>query len=422
MKKFEHHDVKPGKLNYCQISGSRKLFEAIDLGYQPSAGALLSSKHFNDPELYYPLRLFICPESGLGQLDHVVDGKVLFSGTDYVYRTGISIPLREHMELISHEILAKTHTPPKSLCVDIGSNDGTLLSFFKNLGMKVLGVEPTNMAEVAQKENKIDTIKNFFTEAVAKEIVKKHGKAKIITATNVFAHMATLGEVMRGISQLLDKDGSFITESQYLLDIFEGNQFDEVYHEHVRIYSLKSLVYLFKQYDMEVFDAKRVRTREGSIRVYAGWKGKHPINKSVKEILQLEEEVGLFDPKAWAKFRERVTTARNKFLDLAHEARRNGLKLVADSCPTRGVVLMNYYGLDKTLVPYISQLPGTEKVGKFMAGTHNPIVSNEILLKEQPDYVLILAWHYADYIIKNWRAKGLKSKFIIPLPDFQVIE
>lgn len=420
MKKV-NHDVKPGKLDYCQISGSRNLFEAIDLGFQPSAGALLRDESFDRPETYYPLRLLICPESGLGQLDHVVDGKVLFSDTDYVYRTGISIPLREHLELITDEIIAKTQTLPKSLCVDVGCNDGTLLSFFKKRGMQVLGVEPTNMAKVATKENGIKTIQKFFTEAVAKDVVKKYGKAKIITFTNVFAHMALLGEVMRGVSRLLDKDGAVVAESQYLLDVFEGNQFDEIYHEHVRIYSLKSLVKLFQYYGMEVFDAKRVRTREGSIRVYAGWKGKHPISPEVKKLLQAEEKVGLFKRAAWAKFRQRVKKSRDQFLDLVHKARKEGLRLVADSCPTRGVVLINYYGLDKTLLPYIAQLPETEKVGKYMPGTHTPIVSNEILLKEQPDYVVILAWHYADYIIKNWRAKGLKSKFIIPLPEFQII-
>lgn len=420
MRKVEH-DVQPGRLDHCQITGSKNLFEAIDLGFQPPCSALRTEKTLQESETHYPLRLMICPESGLGQLDYVVDGETLFP-TDYSYRPGISVPLREHLELISNEAIVNTGAKPGSLCVDIGSNDGTLLSFFKKYGMRVLGVEPTNMAKVAWKENGVKTMQAFFTEKVAKDVVKKYGKAKIITFTNVFAHMASLGEVMRGINRLLDKDGVVMSESQYLLDVFEGNQFDEIYHDHVRIYSLKSLVKLFPYYGMEVFDAKRVRTREGSIRVYAGWKGKHPVSSEVKKLLAIEERAGLFKPSGWAKFRKGVGKAREQFLDLAHTARKEGLTLVADSCPTRGVVLVNYYGLDKTLLPYISQLPGTEKVGKYIPGTHTPVVSNEVLLKEQPDYVVILAWHYADYIIKNWREKGLKSKFIIPLPNFQIIE
>jgi hypothetical protein len=416
------HDVKPGKLDRCQITGSKDLFEAIDLGFQPSAGALLTKEGLEEPETFYPLRLMICPKSGLGQLDYVVDGKVLFSDTNYVYRTGISAPLREHLKHLTEEISSKLNLTPKSLCVDVGSNDGTLLTFFRDQDMKVVGVEPTNMAKIAKKENKILTYQSFFDESAAKNVAQKHGKAKVITFTNVFAHMATLGHVMRGLSKLLDKDGAVVTESQYLLDIFERNQFDQIYHEHVRIYSLKSLVTLFRYYGMEVFDASRTTTREGSIRAYAGWKGAHPISSSVAKLIKAEEDAGLFKPEGWANFRKGVEKSRQQLMELAYKAKKEGKLFVADSCPTRGVVVMNYYGLDPYVMPYIAQLPGTEKVGKFMAGTHNPIVSNEILLKEKPEYIVILAWHFADFIIKNWRAKGLKSKFIIPLPEFKIVE
>ncbi len=421
MKKPKH-DVTVGKLDRCQITGSKNLFEAIDLGFQPSAGALLTEEGLSRPETQYSLRLMICPESGLGQLDHVVDSRLLFSATNYMYQTGISKPLCEHLKLLTEGITKDLKLPKGSFCVDVGSNDGTLLTFFRDQGMKTLGIEPTNMAKMARKQNKIKTIQAFFNESLAKEVVKKYGKAKVITFTNVFAHVASLGEVMRGLARLLDKDGAVVTESQYLLDVFEGNQFDQIYHEHVRIYSLKSLVKLFEYYKMEVFDAYRVKGREGSIKVYAGWKGKHAISPNVKKMLQAEEKAGLFKEPAWAKFREKVAMSKHQFLELALQAKKEGKKIVADSCPTRGVVVMNYFGLDRTLLPYIAQLPGTEKVGKYMAGTHNPIVSNEILLKDQPDYVLILAWHFADYIIKNWRDKGLKSKFIIPLPHFQIVD
>jgi hypothetical protein len=178
MKKI-NHDVKPGKLDRCQITGSKNLFEAIDLGFQPPCSALRTERTLRGPETYYPLRLMICPESGLGQLDYVVDGTVLFP-TDYSYRPGISIPLRDHLELIAKEAIVNANLKRNSLCVDIGSNDGTLLSFFKKHSMRVLGVEPTNMAKVAWKENGVKTIQAFFTEAVANDIVKKFGKAKVV--------------------------------------------------------------------------------------------------------------------------------------------------------------------------------------------------------------------------------------------------
>lgn len=410
---MKKHDVEVGKLDYCQICGSKSLFEAIDLGFQPPCGTLLNANQLRDKETYYPLRLMICTQCGDGQLDYVVGSYICFP-ENYTYRPGISMPLREHLERLANDVIEKRDLDSRHLVVDIGSNDGTLLSFFQKKGMKVLGVEPTNMAEVANKDG-IKTIQKSFNVYTAFDIKTKHGFAKVITFTNVFAHMASLGEVMDGIVSLLDADGVVVSESQYLLDVFEGNQFDEIYHDHIRIYSLKALINLFSQYGMEVFDAKRVLTREGSIEVSAGWKGKHTILPSVKELIEAEEAAGLFDPKAWAKFRDRVLEQKNKFLFLYQNLKG---KIVADSCPTRGVVLLNYYGLN---LPYVSQLPGTEKIGKFIPGTHTPIVSNEIILKDQPDYILILAWHYADYIIKNWKAKGVKAKFIIPLPLMKIV-
>jgi C-methyltransferase-like protein/putative zinc binding protein/methyltransferase family protein len=415
------HDVKPGKLDYCQITGSRNLFEAIDLGHQPPCDALLSEEMLHQPEVHYPLRLMICPDSGSAQLDYIVDGSIIYPA-DYPYRSGISEPLRVYQKAFADDIVANFNIAKGSLCVDIGSNDGTLLTGFKRHGMRTLGVEPTNMAHYAQIENKIETIQKFFTEAVAKEIVAQHGRAKVITMTNVFAHMAPLGEVMRGLCQLLDSDGMFITESQYLLDVLEGNQFEGIYHEHVRTYSLKALATLMPYYGLAVFDVRRASRYGGNIRAYIARKGLHSVSQRVSDLLRVEEEAGLFAPEAWAAWRKRVADNRDKFLALAYEAKQKGLRFVADSCPGRGAVLVNYYGINKTLMPYIAQLPDSEKVGKYLPGTRIPIVDNKIILKEQPDYIVILAWHYADYIMKEWRKKGVKGKFVLPLPIFRVVE
>ncbi len=418
--KIPKHDADPGLLDRCQITGSKNLFQAIDLGHQPPCDALLTPKTINEPEIYYPLRLMICPDSGSAQLDYIIPGDIVYPAT-YPYRSGISKPLQDYLHSFAADIVEKFSLPKASLCVDVGCNDGALLSGFKRLGMKTVGVEPTDMARYARKENKIETIQKFFTEDVARDIVSDQGKAKVVTMTNVFAHMAPLGEVMRGLDRLLDKDGIFISESQYLLDVMEGNQFDQVYHEHIRIYSLKALTMLFPYYGMEVFDVDRVPSREGSIRVYVARKGMRPIAPAVGKLLALEEKKKLFSPKTWEAFRERVIHERERFIDLAYMAKRKGLRFVADSCPGRGAVLVNYYGIDKSLMPYIAQLPASEKVGKYLPGTHIPIVANSIIMKEKPEYVVILAWHYAPYIIKNWRAKGLKSKFVIPLPELKII-
>lgn len=417
---FEH-DAVPGKLDRCQISGSGNLFEAIDLGHQAPCDALLSETQLKEPETRYPLRLNICPDSGLAQLDYVIEGEKIYP-MDYPYRPGISKPLRDYQRAFADAIVKRFAVAPGSLCVDIGSNDGTLLTGFRRNGMKVVGIEPTNMALLAQSKNNIDTVQSFFTERVAKDIVATHGRAKVATMTNVFAHMAQLGEVMRGLSTLLDLGGLFITESQYLLDVLESNQFDGIYHEHIRTYSLKSIVTLCTYYNMEVFDVQRASRYGGNIRCYVAHAGVRPISDRVAALLREEEEKGLFKPHTWAQWRGRVQRNREEFMTLAYAAQHRGQRFVADSCPGRGAVLVNYYGLDKTLLPYIAQLPESEKVGKYLPGTHIPIVPNDIILKEQPDYVVVLAWHYADFIIEQWRLKGVRSKFILPVPDFRIIE
>ena len=373
------HDVPPGKLDHCQITGSSNMFMAIDLGHQPPCDSLLTSEMLDKPEKHYPLRLMICPDSGSAQLDYVVDGSEIYF-PDYPYRSGISKPLEEYQRAFADGIVTRFDLAPKSLCVDVGANDGTLLTGFKRKGMKALGVEPTNIAKIARKENKIDTIQDFFTEKVAKDIIKSHGPAKIVTMTNVFAHMATLGQVMRGLEKLLDKDGVFITESQYLLDVLESNQFEGIYHEHVRTYSLKALVKLMPYYGLEVFDVERASRYGGNIRAYIARKGVYPVDKRVRDLLLLEEKKGLFKPATWAKWRKKVEENRLKFMSLLYEAKRKGLRIVANSCPGRGAVLLNYYGVDTFLLPYVAELPNGLKVGKFLPGTHIPVIARNSLI------------------------------------------
>lgn len=299
------HDVPVGPLTRCQITGSENLFQAIDLGYQPPCDALLD--RLDCPEKTYPLRLNVCPDSGLAQLDYVVAGEEIYPPS-YPYRSGISKPLADYQRVFADRVVDRFG---KGFVVDIGSNDGTLLTGFQRRDCKVLGVEPTDVAKIARDENNVPTSQVFFTEDFGRDLARVEGRAHIITTTNVFAHMATLGQVMRGISALLADDGVFITESHYLLDVLEKTQFDTVYHEHIRTYSLKSLTKLFPQYGMEVFDVERADRYGGNIRAYVGWKGKHPVCRSVAELLDIEERSGLFDRRRWRDFAQRVDRARD---------------------------------------------------------------------------------------------------------------
>jgi hypothetical protein len=415
------HDLGPGRVDRCQITGSANLFEIIDLGEQPPCDSLLTGEMLDAPESAYPLRLLLCPESGLAQLDYVVDGRVLFF-PEYPYRSGISRPLADYQRAFADRVVARFGLAAPQFCVDVGSNDGTLLTGFKRHGLRTLGVEPTNVAAIAREENGIDTIQQFFTEGVARAIAADCGQADLVTMTNVFAHAAQLGEMMRGLGALLHPRGVFVTESQYLLDVLEKNQFDGIYHEHLRTYSLKSLVTLFSSYGMEVFDVERGTRYGGNIRAYVARRGVHAVRPTVAALLALEEQAGLFSPRAWQAFRARVAANRDRFMELAHRARAEGKILVGNSCPGRCATLLNYYGIDAQLMPYIAELPASLKLGKYLPGKHIPIVRNDRLFEEQPDYVVLLAWHYADYMSEQLRAGGLRSTLIVPLPEFRVLD
>lgn len=393
------HDVKPGPLTRCQICGSNHLHEVIDLGHQPLCDALLSEKELQEPEVSYPLKLMQCHDCTLAQLSYVISGHEVYPPS-YPYRAGISWPVVEAHRAMAEEVKNRFGG---GRVVDIGSNDGTLLAQFKERGFDVVGVEPTDIADLAS----VLTIKSFFTEAVADRI----GNADVVTMTNVFAHMAELGEVMRGVCRMLAPTGVLLIENHYLLDIFDRNQFDSIYHEHVRTYTLKSLIKLFEQYGLVVFDVERVPRYGGNIRVFAGWPGRHPVSPAVASLLKLEEEY----KDAREGFRARVYKARDDF--------RRHLAMVqfmvGCSAPGRASTLLNFYGLSARDILWTGELEGSLKIGKYLPGCHIPVVSNrDLRILNDGCEVVLLAWHYGREIAARLRAEGVKAKLFVPLPTF----
>jgi SAM-dependent methyltransferase len=418
------HDVPVGSLTRCQVCESQELVQALDLGSQPLCDGLLSYKaKKTESEVTYPLSLNVCLTCGLGQLGYVVDGKSVYPPS-YPYRSGISKPLEEYQRAFAAGVAKRFCSPcaAKGFVVDVGSNDGTLLSGFKSAGFDVLGVEPTDVAKIARDENGVRTVQEFFTVALANWITEKHGKADIITMTNVFAHMAGLGEVMRGISRLLADEGVFITESHYLLDVLEKNQFDTIYHEHVRTYSLRSLRLLASMYGMEVFDVERGERYGGNIRAYIGWQGQREVSKNVTELVAKEDSAGLREPSKWREWRGRVRTARAQMMAFLHEAKLDGKSVAGCSAPGRAATLINYYGITPYEVSYLGELHNSLKLGKWMPGSRIPIVSNAHLIVDQPDYIILFAWHYQEVIARRLRSEGITSRLVVPLPNFKILE
>jgi len=416
----KHHMIKNGHLTRCQICDSKKMNLILDLGDQPLSDSLLTRQMLGSPEKTYPLRMLWCEECSLAQLDYCVDGNEVYH-PDYPYRTGITKELVEYLKSMSESLIEKYNLNQKDLVVDLGSNDGTLLTGFKKHGINIIGVEPTNISKIAN-QNDIETIQEFFTVDVANNIKKTCGEASLILATNMFAHMATVGEVISGIELLLKSDGIFVFENHYLLDVIQGVQFDTIYHEHLRTYSLKSLIKLFSYYNFTVTDVERGTRYGGNIRVHVT-KGKNrKVSQRVELLLKLEEDSGLYQLETYRKFAGRVKQAKNDFMDFILKIKNEGKTIVGNSCPARSVTLLNYYGVDSNLLPYIAEQPTSLKLNMFLPGKQIPIVNNEILIKEQPDYVVLLAWHYAQPIMDQLKERGLKSKFIVPLPDMTLLE
>jgi hypothetical protein len=414
------HDLPLGHLEHCQLCASPDLALVLDLGHQAPCDSLLTAAQLQEAESTYPLRFVRCRRCGLAQIDYVVAPEVLFHPR-YPYRSGITETLSRYLRGTAEAVATRFPLRSGALAVDVGSNDGTLLGGFKARGLRVLGVEPTEVAKIAS-ENGIPTVQAFFGKEVARELREGEGRASVVTATNMFAHVRNLGELIQGVGDLLEADGVFVTESHYLLDLVETVQYDSIYHEHLKYYSLRHLVTLFEHHAFTVVDAERIPNYGGSLRVYAT-RGKHPkVSERVGALLQAEAAAGLFEADTYTAFRDRVVRARLELQALLLDFRRRGLRVVGVGCPGRASTLLNYCGVDRDLMAYIAEQPSSLKIGLFLPGKHLPVVDEKVMFEEGPDYAVMLSWHYAEPIMRKLRQRGLRSRFVVPLPEVRVVE
>lgn len=413
------HDLSPGQIDGCQICGSKDMLPIMGLGHHAPCDSLLWQEQLHRAERTYPLDLVRCADCGLVQIDYVVAPEELFF-PEYPYRSGITSTLVGNLRSTGPTIMQR-YGISGGMAIDIGSNDGTLLSGFRDAGMQVLGVEPTNIARIAN-DNGIETVQEFFSEELARDIVSKRGAAKVVTAANMFAHVAKLGSLIRGVELLLERGGVFVTESHYLTDLIETVQYDSIYHEHLKYYSVKSIVRLFDYYDFTVVDVDRIPNYGGSIRVYA-MKGKgHPVGESVARLIAEETRLGLYSNEAYEKFVTKVRQSKIDLQKLLVDARAEGRSVAGIGSPGRAATLLSYCNIDQELLPYIAEQSTSLKLGLFMPGSHVPIVDEARLFSEQPDYAVMLSWHYWEPIVAKLRAKGLKSHIVLPLPVVRVLE
>ncbi len=398
-------------ISKCQISGSNDLKSIMFLGYLPPPTEMKKIHSKIEEETFYPADLVYSPTSKLVQLNTIVNKKILFS-KDYAYTSSTTKILRENFQELYNDCNKIVKISSSDLVIDIGSNDGNLLGNFKN-HHRVLGITPEKIGKIAIQKG-IPTLIRYFDKPAAKLVLKKYGKAKIITATNVFAHIENVSELMKNILKILQKDGVFISESHYLVSLIKTNQYDTIYHEHLRYYSLSSLKYLFDKYGLKIIHAKKINTHGGSIRVYATRSRKFKINKNVKKILSLEKKY--LNWKTFNNFRKNVFKSKINLYSILKKIKNKNKKICGIGAPARASTLINYIGLDENIIDYVLEIEGSKKIGNYIPGTKIPILSEKKLFIDQPDFAILFSWHIASELKIKLRKRGFKGKFIIPLP------
>ena len=402
-------------IDYCQFSKKKDLIKVLSLGYLPAVNEVSNIKRRNNSSSFFPTDLCYSKSSKLFQINNIVDQKILFPKS-YPYTSSTTKLLVDNFSNLSKEVNKMFKLNREDLIVDIGSNDGNLLKRFKN--MRVLGVTPENVGKKAIKEG-IPTILDYFNEKTSKKILKNYGKAKIITATNVFAHIDNIKDLMNNIKRILTKDGIFITESHYFLTLMKTLQYDTIYHEHLRYYTLTSLKNIFKKFGFKVFFAKKIPTHGGSIRVYATQNKNLKISNTIEKVLN--EEKKFITPSNLKKFSKSIIKSKVRLLVLLNKIKEKDCTICGIGAPSRASTLASYVGLNSDLIDFVGEIDGSNKIGNFLPGTNIPIISEKEVLKKEPNYLLLFSWHISRELIGKIKKKGFKGKFIIPLPNPKII-
>jgi SAM-dependent methyltransferase len=403
----------------CRACGADRFGLILDLGFTPPADGFLSAAQLDAPEATFPLRLCRCVECGFLQLDHVVSPELLYQ-SDYPYESSITQTGLIHWRGMAERIVTRFGLGEKDLAVDIGSNVGVLLRAFQERGLRVQGVDPApNIVEIAVKGG-IDTECAFFGRDAVEKILSAKGKARVVTGTNVFAHVDDLNSLVDAVQALLTDDGVFVIEAPHACTLLEHLEYDTIYHEHLSYISLTPLVPFFARHNMSIIDVEQQKIHGGSLRIYVG-KGKHAPSANVSALLERESVALAPDGELLTTFASRVEANRQSLSWLLHSLKHEGKRLVGVSAPAKGMTLLNYCGIGRNLLDFVTE-KSTLKVGRFTPGGHIPVVPDAALMEQRPDYALLLAWNFADEIMKNlesYRQAG--GRFIVPIPEPRIV-
>ena len=405
----------------CRLCRSKRLQFLFALAPTPPANEFLPERPADGAQDHFPLDVYQCRDCGHVQLIHCVDPERLFR--NYVYVSGTSQVFVKHFEEYAAEVIRDVPLAPADRVVDVGSNDGTLLSFFQKAGMEVLGVDPARQIAGEATRRGIPTWPEFFNSGLAKDIRRKFGAVKVITANNMFAHADGLSDILDGIAGLLDPKGIFVFEVSYLLDVIERNLFDTIYHEHLSYHSVKPLVSFMRRHGLELVRVQRVDSHGGSIRCHAAPAGSRAIDSSVTEAIAREEKAALYETATYTAYLDRINRLGVELRSLIGRLRKDGAKVAGFGAPAKATTLMHQFGLGAQDLDFIID-DSPLKQGLYSPGRFVPVVDSSVLqdAARRPDYLVILAWNFAGPIIKKhhpYRQAG--GKFIMPIPRLQIV-
>jgi len=404
----------------CRCCGTTLVNTFVNLGMSPLSNSYLSHDQLQQAETYYPLHAYVCSQCYLVQLDEFQAPENIFS--DYAYFSSYSTSWLKHAENYCNMASKRFSLGIKSSVVEIASNDGYLLQYFANKNIPVLGIEPAkNVAKIAMEKG-IPTISKFFNMATANELVSTNGKADLIIANNVLAHVPDINSLVEGLSILLDEKGSITIEFPHLLELIKGNQFDTIYHEHFSYLSLTSAIRVFEKHELSIYDVEQLNSHGGSLRIYIKHKSNDKISPSinVENLLKLEFDFGLTSLDSYEKFGDQAAKVKRDLLSFLIKAKEEGKSVVGYGAPAKGNTLLNYCGIGPDLIDFtVDKNP--HKQDKYLPGSLIPVFSPDQIKLKKPDFLLILPWNLKTEIIEETDYIGeWGGQHVIPIPSIEL--